>query len=403
MNGFFRKTGALYPFVVLSMIGHFLCGYLLGGVGPFELSAPVTPLKAIIVSLKEPDADPPQSPGKAEKNINAAHRQPASPFVPTEEKGHDPEATVASRSELSSPANESASAQEAAQQTSISTVEQKTPDVPVVGMGKADAENNVKEDPVVVSVPVSMDYDRNKGPVRRPDEFLATKREKLTYRISLLKVPVGTAIMEATNNDGELRITVRITSNAVLSSFYPVDDLVETRMIKGIYLLTRVRQAEGSFRGDFGFTLMLREHKAFWVDRLRNRYDYQPLPGDDVMDVVSGFYFLRKQDLEVGKSVQLHLFDSNEFSSTTVEVLRRERIDLPGSREVDTLVLHPLFKTAGFFRRTGDIMIWLSDDQFRVPVRMETFITLGKVTAELIAAEAGVPTSPLDRQSLSRR
>ena len=148
---------------------------------------------------------------------------------------------------------------------------------------------------------------------------------------------------------------------------------------------------------------MLREHKAFWVDRLTKRYDYQPLPADDVMDVVSGFYFLRNRDLEVGKEVLLHLFDSNEYSPTEVEVLRRERIDLPGSREVQTLVLHPLFKTAGFFRRTGDITIWLSDDQFRTPVHMETAIPLGKVTAELISAETETPASPPDRQSISHR
>ena len=118
-----------------------------------------------------------------------------------------------------------------------------------------------------------------RAPCETQEEFLATKKEKLTYRISLLKIPVGTAVMEATNNNGELRITIRITSNAVFSTVYPVDDLVETRMIKGNYLLTRVRQSEGNYRGDFGFTLMLREHKAFWVDRLANRYDYQPLPG----------------------------------------------------------------------------------------------------------------------------
>jgi len=33
-------------------------------------------------------------------------------------------------------------------------------------------------------------------------------------------------------------------------------------------------------------------------------------------------------------------------------------------------------------------MLWLTDDQFRVPVRLETSISLGKVTAELIAAES---------------
>jgi hypothetical protein len=113
-----------------------------------------------------------------------------------------------------------------------------------------------------------------------------------------------------------------------------------------------------------------------------------PFTSGDVMDLLSGFYFLRSLDLEVGKEVLLHLFDSNEYSSTNVEVLRRERIELPGSREVDTLALHPLFKTAGFIRRTGDIMIWLTDDRFRVPVRMESFIAMGKVTAELISAES---------------
>ena len=195
--------------------------------------------------------------------------------------------------------------------------------------------------------------------------------------------------MEASNKDGELRITTRITSNAVFSAIYPVDDLIETRMIKGNYLLTRVRQSEGSYRGDFGFTLMLREHQAFWVDRLTNRDNYQPLPVDDVMDAVSGFYFLRNRDLEVGKSELLHLFDSNEYSPTsggsaapgTYRPARRQGGEHPGSST------HSL-KPRRFFRRTGDIMIWLSDDKFRVPVRVETFITLGKVTAELVSAES---------------
>jgi hypothetical protein len=390
MKWFFRKTGALSPFVMLSMIVHLLCGYLLDGIGPFEFCMPVSPLMAVSLTLKDPDATSPQPSKKPVNVVNAAHHQPIRQMVATVDSGHDSAEMPVSRNELS------AFAQEPEQVASLSIGEHEA-------TAKDSPEKGNNENTGTVSAPVSIVYELNKGPVRTTDEFLATTREKLTYRISLLKVPVGTAIIEAANIDGELRITARITSNAVISSFYPVEDFVETRMIKGNYLLTRVRQTEGSYRGDFGFTLMLREHKAFWVDRLANRYDYQPLPCDDVMDVVSGFYFLRNRDLEVGNPVQLHLFDSNEYSHTTIEVLRRERIVLPGSREVDTLVLHPLFKTAGFFRRTGDIMIWLTDDQFRVPVRMETTIPLGMVTAELTSAEAERPTSPPHRQSLSRR
>ncbi len=194
--------------------------------------------------------------------------------------------------------------------------------------------------------------------------------------------------MEATNENGGFRTTLRIASNDVISSIYPVDDLVETRMINGNYLLTKIRQKEGNFRADFGFTLMLREHKAFWVDRLTGRYNYQPIPDNDVLDVVSAFYFLRMRDLEVGKDILLNLYDSNEYAPTTVQVLRREKISLPGAREVDTLVLHPLLKTAGVFRHTGDITIWLTDDRFRVPVRIQTSIALGEITVELVAAES---------------
>jgi hypothetical protein len=381
MNGFFRKTGVLYPFITLSMIGHLLCGYLLVGLGPLNFCAPVSPLNTLSVTIKDPGPASPQPSRKAVNEIYAKHHRPALNIATAGGKGYDSTEKV----DLPSPAELSATGQEPASGSYTPAAAQKASDIPE-GVTRIAMVKAVRESPVNSSGTVSTEYDLYKGPVRDAGEFLTTKREKLTYRISLLKIPVGTAVMEATNNDGELRINIRITSNAVLSSFYPVDDLVETRMIKGSYLLTRVRQKEGSYQGDFGFTLMLREHKAFWVDRVRNRYDYQPLPGDDVMDVVSGFYFLRKRDLEVGKEEKLNLFDSNEYSPTTIEVLRRERIGLPGSREVDTLVLHPLFKTAGFFRRTGDIMIWLTDDKFRVPVRVETFITLGKVTAELISA-----------------
>jgi hypothetical protein len=44
-------------------------------------------------------------------------------------------------------------------------------------------------------------------------------------------------------------------------------------------------------------------------------------------------------------------------------------------------------KDGGIFRRTGDMYVWLSDDDKRVPLKVETTIALGRVTAELIAAE----------------
>lgn len=225
-------------------------------------------------------------------------------------------------------------------------------------------------------------------PLREAHEFLATAREKLTYRISLLGLPIGEAVIEASREQAGFHITTRIRSNSVISAIYPVDNLVETRLINGNYLVTKIRQREGGVVSDRGFTLNLRGKSAFWADLTRNLYANDPLPREDVLDLLSGFYYLRTNRLEIGKPVELHLYDSNEYAPTTVEVLRRERVTLPGSRKVDALVVHPLLKTEGFFRRSGDVLVWLTDDEYKVPVKMETTIALGRVTAELVSAES---------------
>lgn len=353
-------------FVALSLLAHVFVIYVLALSGDITLSMPVSPVPAVIVSFKEV-ANLPQS---TKKSSHGSPQRKMLPLPQDEENVREPvDKTLP-------------------EDTQRTKAEQSTAEVTEREPAAAVPQGASKTTELTSNTPVAREYDQYRGPVRNSDDFLATKKETLTYRISLLKVPVGNAVIEATNINGELRITLRIMSNSVFSAIYPVDDLVETRMIKGNYLLTRVRQKEGAFRSDFGFTLMLREHKAFWIDRLTNRFNYQPLPVDDVMDAVSGFYFLRNQDLEVGKPVQLHLFDSNEYAPTTVDVLRREQLDLRNGERVSTLVVHPQFTTAGFFRRTGDITIWLTDDRFHVPVRVETSITLGKVVVELISSES---------------
>jgi hypothetical protein len=223
--------------------------------------------------------------------------------------------------------------------------------------------------------------------LRKGSEFLSAIWEKLSYRIIMYGIPVGDAVLEASNTEKGLTITTRVSSNAVISSVYPVNDFIETQLVCGNYLITNINQREGPYTRDTGFTLMLRERRAFSLDRLRDRFETDPLPRDDVMDPITGFYFLRNQPFEVGKSMLLHLYDGNEYAPTPVEVLRSERLHVSGLGEVETLVVHPLLATAGFFRRTGDMTVWITADAYRVPVRMETRIPLGKVTAELVSSE----------------
>ncbi len=229
-------------------------------------------------------------------------------------------------------------------------------------------------------------------PLRSTGEFLGSHHEKLVYRVSLLGMPVGSAELEAKNVNGEVWITLRVKSDLALSTIYPVDDLIETRHIHGNYILTRIRQQEGFFRGDRGFTLFLRDKNVFWIDRLTNRSVKESLPNSDVVDILSGLYFLRNRELKIGAKELLHIYDSDTYSEVPVDVIRKENVTLPAFRNVDAVLIQPQLKSEGIFKRNGDILIWLSDDQYKVPVKVVTSIALGRVTAELVSAE----TNPVD-------
>jgi len=224
-------------------------------------------------------------------------------------------------------------------------------------------------------------------PLRTAGEFLATEREKLTYQISMFGFPVGDAELEAKNERGEVKITLKVTSSSILSSLYPVDDFVETRHIGGNFIITKIRQQEGSFVSNRGFTIFLRDKKVFWHDLLTHKSSNETVPTSEVLDLLSSFYLLRGKPLQVGESEMLHVYDSDRYVEVPVQVLNRERVRLPGFRNVDAIVIKPLLKTDGIFKRTGDVTIWLTDDAYRVPVKVETEIPLGKVRVELLAAE----------------
>jgi len=387
MDIFPRKSCSLSLFAILSLLVHGIAGYTLARVGGYDFTRPVTGGSPVIIELRDmedvtqtsrrlPSAFIREPPPSSETSAFGSGRAVSIAGETADDDGADP--TSGGRGDHLS-GEEIRSAGRDSGDTVKGEGGGNEPDLenPGRGPGHAPASGNAR---------AGKEAALSQG--RTATEFLSAVREKLTYQISLYSIPVGIAVLEAVNERGNVRITSTVRSNAVISGFYPVDDFSETSLIGGKYIISRIRQREGSFRSDSGFTLCLPEKSVVWVDRLRKVVVTHPLDDDDVLDIVSGFYFLRNQPLKVGKVVLLNIFDSNRAAASPVEVLRRERLRLPGLREADTLVIRPALQTNGLFRRSGDILVWLTDDEYKVPLRMETTIPLGRVTAELISAEA---------------
>jgi len=217
-------------------------------------------------------------------------------------------------------------------------------------------------------------------------QVLKCKKEKLFYDIYWLGIYVGRAVLEAIYDKEALRITSRANSASFISAFYTVEDYAESLVLKGKAARFRIKQREGRYKSDKETIFDLNNGKVTYFDYLKGKKNERSLDGV-VWDVISGFYYLRAQPLMIGKVVFIDIFDSNKLLKAEVSVLRKEKIRVSGRGEVRAIVVKPDLKSEGLFHKKGDVFIWLTDDEARIPVRLETRVPIGRVVAELKKSE----------------
>ena len=87
-----------------------------------------------------------------------------------------------------------------------------------------------------------------------------------------------------------------------------------------------------------------------------------------VQDVVSGIYYVRTQQLEVGKSFEVPISDSGRIYHVPVRVVEKKRMKTVLGRVPVVLVEVQLFGERGMVSTRGQFSIWLTDDQRHIPV-----------------------------------
>jgi hypothetical protein len=100
-----------------------------------------------------------------------------------------------------------------------------------------------------------------------------------------------------------------------------------------------------------------------------------------VEDVVTAFYYLRTQDFQIGKPLHLPVNDGSKTYDVTLDVQARENIQtLLGNRSA-IRVEPKVF--SGLFTRKGRMLVWFSDDDQHLPLRIKFIIAVGPITATL--------------------
>jgi len=221
------------------------------------------------------------------------------------------------------------------------------------------------------------------------DAFALNIPEKLVYDLTWTGVKAGTATLEITNEKDSIKIISTAHSANWVSVFYTVEDRVEARLIKthsslfvGSPQNYRIKIREGRHRRDKEVIFNHENQKASYINHLDGNKKEIDIHAN-VLDPLSSFYYVRTLNIEVGKSVFVDILDSKKIWNVEVQVLRKERLETQ-TGSFDTIVIKPLMKSEGIFNRKGDMYIWLTDDMKRIPVKMQTKVAVGSITATLV-------------------
>ena len=104
-------------------------------------------------------------------------------------------------------------------------------------------------------------------------------------------------------------------------------------------------------------------------------------------DLVSGLYSLRLLPLAVGKSFELALSDSGLVYEIPVKVTARERQKSVLGNVWCFRVEPDLFGTGRLIEKEGSMIIWITDDARRLPIRSQVNTSIGRIDIKLKAAK----------------
>lgn len=210
--------------------------------------------------------------------------------------------------------------------------------------------------------------------------------ERLEFSINWTVGNIGTAYMEVAGIDTfrarpSYRVVAEAHSNKTIDLFYPVRDFFQSLIdMQGLYThrFTKL-QREGRHRRNR--ELIYEQEKGFRVDLVSgDTTDIVPEAQDDL----SIFYYFRTLDLKVGQGLLLENFVDREENPLRVAVLRKEPVELPVGR-FDCWVVQPFIRSGGLFEHKGNLLVWITDDEHRIPVKVSSDLDFGRIVVLLEA------------------
>jgi hypothetical protein len=212
-----------------------------------------------------------------------------------------------------------------------------------------------------------------------------TVGEKLNFDVKYGFVTAGLASFEIPqikkiSGRDAYHVVFLVNSVPSFDWFFKVRDRYETYLdVEGLFPW-RFEQhiREGKYSRDFSAFFDQRNGKAKTSE---GTYDIPKYAND----IVSVFYLVRTYDFsnfKKGQKVHLENFYKDKIYPLDVVYHGKERVSVSAGT-FDCFMVEPLVMEGGLFKSEGSILIWLTDDDLKLPVKVKTKVIIGSIDAEM--------------------
>ena len=215
--------------------------------------------------------------------------------------------------------------------------------------------------------------------------------EKLVFTVKYGIVHAAEATLEAKSANLSGRSVWNLSTDAktypFFDAFFKVRDRVDSWWDKQTLLPLKFSKnlQEGNYKQRRIHTF---DHNANTTDYQKYSFKKGVFTSEEMkmlansQDVLSAFYYVRNQDLKPGQRLRVNITSDGRSMASDVIVHKREKLStIFGS--INCLVIEPKLAGGAVFKQSGKITIWVTDDQYKIPVKMESAVSFGSFVAIL--------------------
>jgi len=263
---------------------------------------------------------------------------------------------------------------------------------------------DVKKAEVVASTkrqPEIEDSEGFTGTSRRPNVDPFKVGEKVVHEVSYFAAKAGDLTMQVkpfaqVNGRKSYNFVINLESNRVFSSFFSVEDRVDTfldyeTLIPHVLKINikekdKLAQSQSYFNNE---TLKA----SFWEKKYtekageeERKFTWDILPFSQ--NAFSGLFYMRVFNWKEGKQVSFRVAEDKKNIVFTGTAVGKEKLNTEAG-EFNAIKIKASIVTRGALSQTGDIFLWLSDDEHKYILRIEAKIKIGTLVSEVIEIEKG--------------